>query len=203
VLFQADYFLKKFSFGDAPVPGVKMPSLFDTDKSNEAARQWFVIKKSNIHVSKDNVVYAKVVMGVDARRLTMGKDGYEDAVLQDPNDPAQQHAANFTKNFDKIAEGVPVVHELRECAKAMVMATWLVDRNNLNQNEGSTNKITNKFIQKMVNRFRTNDKLLKGFEPKSIVKVSKIFLEVFFWPHVSGNRPYFITESCGKCHFFI
>lgn len=99
----------------------------------------------------------------------MGKDGYEDAVLQDPNDPAQQHAANFTKNFDKIAEGVPVVHELRECAKAMVMATWLVDRNNLNQNECSTNKITNKFIQKMVNRFRTNDKLLKGFEPKSIV----------------------------------
>merc|ERR1719263_2474987 len=130
VLFQADYFLKKFSFGDAPVQGAKFPSLFETDKSNEAARQWFVIKNSKIHVSKDNVVYTKIKMGVDARRLTMGANGYEDAVLQDPTDPAQQHAANFSKNFDKIADNVPVVNELRECAKCMVIATWLCDRQN-------------------------------------------------------------------------
>ena len=50
VMFQADYFLKKFSFGDAPVEGVKFPSLFETDHSTTGARQWFIIDSGTILV---------------------------------------------------------------------------------------------------------------------------------------------------------
>ena len=47
VLFQADYYLKKFSFGDIQLKGVEFPSLFDEPQNKEdlEVRQWFELDR--------------------------------------------------------------------------------------------------------------------------------------------------------------
>lgn len=136
VMFQADYFLKKFSFGDAPVAGVKFPSLFETDHSSTGARQWFIIDSAKVSLSKDRVIMVEVKMIVDARRLEMGPEGYRDAPLTMPDDPALQHAHHFSECLEQIRDKGPhCVRELYECAKAMTLAKWLIKKKKLRINK--------------------------------------------------------------------
>ena len=149
VLFQADYFLKKFSFGE--LPDLKIfPSLFDhyAAKSSKSSgplggevcnhRQWFVFDE--VHVGRCRVscfeggsapcelLLPSVRVRVEARRLV--KDPvtgrYADAAHTAFDDPAVVHARDFTKHFLEVAARVPVVQELLEVARALTLAKYLL-----------------------------------------------------------------------------
>ena len=104
---------------------MKFPSLFDTDHSSAGARQWFTIASGTVHQAKDHCLFGEVELVVAAKRLEKTEEGYKDAELQDPNDPAAAHARNFTQNLPKIKEFEPSVAELYEVAKAITLAKWM------------------------------------------------------------------------------
>ncbi|CAD7972298.1 unnamed protein product [Amoebophrya sp. A120] len=168
VMFQADYFLKKFSFGDAPVEGVKFESLFATDHSSTGARQWFVIQDGNVTISQDRVFIVDVKMIVDARRLEMGPEGYRDAPLTEPDDPALLHAHHFSENMETLRKKVPSVHELFECAKAMTLAKYLIKKRKLNINvEKILNYLPRPILEEINAVKKTTAHTEKGREPMS------------------------------------
>merc|ERR1711871_1787274 len=77
-----------------------------------------------MQISDDNVLIPTVKMGVEARE----QDGKgNDAKLTRPDHPMVRYAQQFTKNFDLIAERKSVIFNLRECAKATVLAKYLID----------------------------------------------------------------------------
>jgi len=128
VLFQADYALKQIAFGDRRLPGI--PSAFDEDGKSDrrarASRQWFVVRRAGITVTADGALVPQVEMGVEARRLTSGPDGYTDAPYTDPNDPAVRQAVAVTSRFAEVASHVPAAAELFQVARATVMAVYLL-----------------------------------------------------------------------------
>lgn len=131
VLFQADYALKQLCFGDKRLPGI--PSAFDSDDSGcadepRAARQWFTVRSAGVTVSSDGVLVPFVSMGVEARRLTTGPDGYTDAPYTDPDDPWARQAAAVTARFGEVVAQLPVAKELLEVARATVLAVYLLGR---------------------------------------------------------------------------
>merc|ERR1719476_1082974 len=133
VLFQSDYYLKELSQGAYEQPVVGMRSAFDYswDEGHDKewnAREWFVVRKAEVHVSEDNVLIPFVRMGVEAWEQVVGSDGeLTDAKVTRPNHPLVRYAEAFTRNFDLIAERKSVVFHLRELAKASVLAKYLVD----------------------------------------------------------------------------
>jgi len=132
VMFQADYHLKELSFGEYEQPIVGMKSCFeysheDADSSTWSAREWFVVRKAEIHVSNDQVLIPYLKMGVEAREQVLGSDGLEDTPMTRPDHPLVRYAEIFTHNFDLIAERKSVVSQLREVAKASIMAKFLLE----------------------------------------------------------------------------
>jgi len=132
VMFQADYHLKELSFGEYEQPVVGMKSCFEySEKEGEdtewSAREWFVVRKAEMHVSDDQVLVPYLKMGVEAREQVMGHDGLEDAPITRPDHPLVRYADAFTHNFDLIAERKSVVSQLREVAKASIMAKFLLE----------------------------------------------------------------------------
>mmetsp|Transcript_45441 Transcript_45441/g.81761 ORF Transcript_45441/g.81761 Transcript_45441/m.81761 type:complete len:902 (+) Transcript_45441:67-2772(+) len=132
VMFQADYFLKELALGEYTMPVLGMLSVFDWSELEAsdrqwAGREWFVVKKAEVHLAQDNTLIPHVKMGVEAREQVMTKKGLEDAPVTGPNHPLKKFAEAFTRNFDVIAERKSVVFHLRELAKASVLAKFLVD----------------------------------------------------------------------------
>jgi len=132
VMFQADYFLKELALGEYTMPVLGMLSVFDWSELEAsdrqwAGREWFVVKKAEVHIAQDNTLIPHVKMGVEAREQVMTKKGLEDAPVTGPNHPLKKFAEAFTRNFDVIAERKSVIFHLRELAKASVMAKFLVD----------------------------------------------------------------------------
>lgn len=132
VLFQADYHLKELSMGEFEQPVVGMKSCFDyseEEDSNNAwtARQWFMVRKAEVHLSEDGVVIPVVKMGVEAREQVLCRGAMIDAPITRKDHPMAKYAESFSKNFDLIAERKSVVYHLRELAKASVLAKFLVD----------------------------------------------------------------------------
>jgi len=133
VLFQADYHLKELSMGEYEQPIVGMKSCFDYswDEGEDMewrAREWFVVRKAEVHLSQDDVVIPYVKMGVEAWEQVVGMDGnVVDAKVTRRNHPLLKYAQSFTYNFDLIAERKSVIFHLRELAKASVLAKYLVD----------------------------------------------------------------------------
>lgn len=131
--FQADYHLKELSMGEHDQPVIGMRSCFDFARTSDfeegwSAREWFVVRQAEIHVSEDGVVVPYLRMGVEAREQTLGADGaLEDAPLTRPDHPLVRYAEAFTRNFDLIAERKSVVAQLREVAKASVVAKFLLE----------------------------------------------------------------------------
>jgi len=125
--------LKELSMGEYEQPVVGMRSCFDfsfeEDYDEEwAAREWFVVRKAEIHLSEDNVIIPHIRMGVEAWEQHVDADGYlQDSKVTRPNHPLQRYAQAFTHNFDLIAERKGVIFNLRELAKASVLAKYLVD----------------------------------------------------------------------------
>uniref|UniRef100_A0A7S4SMQ4 Uncharacterized protein n=1 Tax=Alexandrium monilatum TaxID=311494 RepID=A0A7S4SMQ4_9DINO len=132
VLFQADYHLKELSMGEYTQPVVGMKSCFDfhVEDGHEVewnAREWFVVRKAEVHLTEENALIGHVDMGVEAREQIAGEKGLEDALLTSPEHPLVRYAEAFEHNFDLIAERKSVVYHLRELSKASVLAKFLVD----------------------------------------------------------------------------
>lgn len=129
VLFQADYYLKELSMGEYSQPVLGMTSCLDLDASSAgrpwSAREWFLVRKAEVQLSREGRLIPRVSMGVEAREQVRGEEGLEDAALTRPDHPLVQYAAEFTRNFDLIAERRSVVFHLRELAKAAVLAKFL------------------------------------------------------------------------------
>lgn len=110
---------------------MKKCSDFSDEYQNKewSAREWFMVRKAEVHLSNDNVLIPFVKMGVEARDQVL-KDGMMvDARVTKPNHPLVRYAQEFTRNFDLIAERKSVIFHLRELAKASVLAKFLVDSN--------------------------------------------------------------------------
>eukprot|EP00408_Alexandrium_pacificum_P062060 CAMPEP_0171168378 /NCGR_PEP_ID=MMETSP0790-20130122/7679_1 /TAXON_ID=2925 /ORGANISM="Alexandrium catenella, Strain OF101" /LENGTH=1106 /DNA_ID=CAMNT_0011633215 /DNA_START=47 /DNA_END=3367 /DNA_ORIENTATION=+ len=134
VMFQADYHLKELSMGEYGQPVTGMRSCFDFSEEQGleqewSAREWFVVNKAEIAVSKDGVMIPRVEMGVEARETIKCATGLQDVPMTRPDHPLVQYAESFTHFFELIAERKSVVHHLRELAKASVLAKFLVENN--------------------------------------------------------------------------
>eukprot|EP00421_Protoceratium_reticulatum_P019196 CAMPEP_0168394328 /NCGR_PEP_ID=MMETSP0228-20121227/19475_1 /TAXON_ID=133427 /ORGANISM="Protoceratium reticulatum, Strain CCCM 535 (=CCMP 1889)" /LENGTH=680 /DNA_ID=CAMNT_0008407733 /DNA_START=53 /DNA_END=2092 /DNA_ORIENTATION=+ len=133
ILFQADYHLKELSMGASEQPVVGMKSCFDLSEEDGhdkewSAREWFVVRKAEVHLSEDDVLIPFIRMGVEAREQLIGPDGcLEDCQITRPDHALVKYADAFTKNFDLIAERRSVFYHLRELAKATILAKFLVD----------------------------------------------------------------------------
>lgn len=131
VLFQADYALKQFCFGDKAYAHLGLPSAFDAQPplgEERATRQWFTVKKAGILVASDGALVPHVELGVETRRLTRCAKGYTDAAHTDPKDPMVRQAAAVSQRFTEIAAQVPVAAELLSLARATVLAKHLLSR---------------------------------------------------------------------------
>jgi hypothetical protein len=131
VLFQADYHLKELSMGECAQPIVGMRNCFDfsEDTGNDqwTAREWFVVKDAEVQVSEDNVLLARVRMGIEAREQIQTPSGVEDAPITRLDHPLVQYAEEFTHHFDLIAERKSVIFHLRELAKASILAKFIME----------------------------------------------------------------------------
>jgi len=132
VMFQADYHLKELSMGEYAQPVLGMKSCFDySDEEGHnqewSAREWFVVRKAEIHMSEDDVLVPFVKMGVEAREQVLKNNVLEDAPITRGNHPLVKYAEAFTHNFDLIAERKSVIYHLRELAKASILAKYIVE----------------------------------------------------------------------------
>jgi hypothetical protein len=159
VLFQADYYLKELSMGEQQQPVVGMHSCFDMIDSLDnlalsgtgpveggksavvggwSAREWFVIKQAKLLISEDGALVPQVQLGVEARELQHGPKGMEDKLVTRPDHPAVRYAEQFTHHFDLIAERKSVIFQLRELARASVLAKFLVEDDDIRKRMGDS-----------------------------------------------------------------
>jgi len=135
VLFQADYHLKELSMGEHAQPIVGMKSCFDISDSESrngtaeewSAREWFLVRKAEVHLNESNMLLPYVKMGVEAREQVVKGNSLEDKKCTRADHPMVKYAEAFTKNFDLIAERKSVIFHLRELGKASVLAKYLLD----------------------------------------------------------------------------
>lgn len=119
--------------GEYEQPVVGMKSCFDYSETDGGAfkawsgREWFLVRKAEIQVSASNVLIPYVKMGVEAREQVVCGNSLEDKQITRQDHPLVKYAEAFTKNFDLIAERKSVINQLRELAKASVLARHLVD----------------------------------------------------------------------------
>eukprot|EP00972_Heterocapsa_arctica_P103099 15193681-Heterocapsa_arctica.AAC.1 len=97
LMFQADYHLKELSMGEYDQPIVGMKSCFDFSDmegfgKDWSAREWFVVRKAEIHASEDDVLIPFVKMGVEAREQVLKNGNLEDAPVTRPNHPLVKYA---------------------------------------------------------------------------------------------------------------
>mmetsp|Transcript_47162 Transcript_47162/g.74540 ORF Transcript_47162/g.74540 Transcript_47162/m.74540 type:complete len:1086 (-) Transcript_47162:73-3330(-) len=131
VLFQADYHLKELALGEHEQPVVGMRSCFDLSDVDVprawAAREWFLVRKAEMHITGSNALVPYVKMGVEAREQIVEGNRLIDKIMTLPDNPMVRFAESFTRNFDLIAERRSVIYHLRELAKASVVAKFLLD----------------------------------------------------------------------------
>lgn len=132
VMFQADYHLKELSMGACEQPVVGMKSCFDFTEIDGLhkewnAREWFVVRKAEVLMTEDNILTPRVRMGVEAREMIVKGDELVDLKVTRPDHPMVKFAESFTQGFDLIAERKSVIFQLRELAKASVIAKMLIE----------------------------------------------------------------------------
>lgn len=132
VLFQADYHLKELSMGECDQPIVGMMSCFDHastqwDAEEWTAREWFVVRYAEVQVDSGGALTPCVQLGVEAKEQVRVGCSLEDAAMTRPDHPLVRYANDFSENFEVIAERKSVMHSLREVAKAVVIAKFLLE----------------------------------------------------------------------------
>lgn len=116
---------------DQPVVGMKgcldLSAEQDFDKT-WMAREWFVVHDACVQLTDEGALIPQVRMGVETReQVTMSDGRVEDALITRPDHPLVRYAKDFSSNFDLIAERKSAIYNLRELAKASVLAKFLVD----------------------------------------------------------------------------
>merc|ERR1719271_1109853 len=99
----------------------------DKEFKEWSAREWFLVRKAEVQASESNVLIPFVKMGVEAREQIVGGKGIHDKQITRSDHPMVKYAEVFTKNFELIAERKSVIYNLRELAKASVLAKHLLD----------------------------------------------------------------------------
>eukprot|EP00408_Alexandrium_pacificum_P063045 CAMPEP_0171175192 /NCGR_PEP_ID=MMETSP0790-20130122/11106_1 /TAXON_ID=2925 /ORGANISM="Alexandrium catenella, Strain OF101" /LENGTH=904 /DNA_ID=CAMNT_0011640069 /DNA_START=53 /DNA_END=2767 /DNA_ORIENTATION=- len=132
VMFQADYHLKELSLGDGAQPVAGMKNCYELSKEEGfekewIGREWFVVKKAEIQMTEDNVMIPRVKLGIEAREISKGTDGYEDVPITRHDHPLVKYAESFSHYFDLIAERKSAIYHLRELAKATCLAKFMVE----------------------------------------------------------------------------
>merc|ERR1712176_1009904 len=75
------------------------------------AREWFHVRRADVHFTEDDVLVPSVEMGVDAREQVWGMDDrLEDVPLTKNDHPLVKYALSFTENFCLIAERKSVIY---------------------------------------------------------------------------------------------
>mmetsp|Transcript_7921 Transcript_7921/g.14917 ORF Transcript_7921/g.14917 Transcript_7921/m.14917 type:complete len:1036 (-) Transcript_7921:84-3191(-) len=134
VMFQADYHLKELSMGEVEQPIIGMKSCLDLSwhgekKEEWCGREWFTVQKAEVQLSEDRVLIPHVKLGVEAREQYLGLSGLIDKKITEADHPLVKYADDFTHFFDLIAERKSVINQLREVAKACVLAKYLTEAN--------------------------------------------------------------------------
>jgi hypothetical protein len=120
--------------GEYEQPVVGMKSCFDfaemeSFEEDWSAREWFTVRKAEVHMSEHNVLIPFVKMGVEAREQFFQDSALQDARITRSDHPLVKYADSFTKYFDLIAERKSVIFHLRELAKSSVLAKFLLEAN--------------------------------------------------------------------------
>lgn len=117
--------------GEFEQPIIGMKSCFDhleiDGKHGWSAREWFLVRKAEVHISEESMLIPVVKMGVEAREQVIRNGILEDKPITQTDHPMVKYAEDFTRNFDLIAERKSSVFNLRELAKAAVMSKYLLD----------------------------------------------------------------------------
>ena len=120
VLVEADHHMKLVGLGEVPgVPGMNsyLDNLVQSDEPAQAVnmlRWWFTTNYQALHSSKDGLAYEVVGPAVKVLSENEIVDKLGNRQQTGKSDPlTQQFAAEFTHNFEMIAERYPVYQELR------------------------------------------------------------------------------------------
>ncbi len=120
VLVEADHHMKLVGLGEVPgAPGMNsyLDNLVQSGKSVQAMqmlRWWFTTNYQALHASKDGLAFEIVGPAVKVLSENEIVDQLGNRQQTGKSDPlTQQFAAEFTRNYDLLAERYPVYHELR------------------------------------------------------------------------------------------
>lgn len=137
VCYEADWLMKRISFGVAKTSGGSVPSYFDlmVDRQGRSAasrkqmsRLWFYPLASRVNVSKEAVLLERFEMGVFTELLYLEVGGKPVADLRDREDaPAEVFSRSLSDNYDEVAQTYEVLETLRGLARLAGLAKGLVE----------------------------------------------------------------------------
>ena len=120
ILVEADHHMKLVGLGEVPgVPGMNsyLDNLVQSDEPTQAVnmlRWWFTTNYQSLHASKDGLAFEVVGPAVKVLSENEIVDKLGNRQQTGKSDPlTQQFAAEFTRNFEMLAERYPVYQELR------------------------------------------------------------------------------------------
>ena len=120
ILVEADHHMKLVGLGEVPgVPGMNsyLDNLVQSDEPAQAVnmlRWWFTTNYQSLHASKDGLAFEVVGPAVKVLSENEIVDKLGNRQQTGKSDPlTQQFAAEFTRNFEMLAERYPVYQELR------------------------------------------------------------------------------------------
>ena len=120
ILVEADHHMKLVGLGEVPgVPGMNsyLDNLVQSDEPTQAVnmlRWWFTTNYQSLHASKDGLAFEVVGPAVKVLSENEVVDKLGNRQQTGKSDPlTQQFAAEFTRNFEMLAERYPVYQELR------------------------------------------------------------------------------------------
>ncbi|CAD7927729.1 unnamed protein product [Amoebophrya sp. A25] len=172
VIFQADYALKKICFGDVHQKSLddhqdgskelrfeSLIDVLDTHHEDESGtRQWFKLTNASVVRTADSVLVPEVTVEVCAMHFVPHPEenisGYVKALhLMDEDAPAQKHATDMTNHMVAIMQVSPEIRELKEVARAVVLAKYLISDQGFQPSEAATQFVPRSVLPE-INRMR-------------------------------------------------
>ena len=135
VLVEADYRMKLMGIGLEKIPCPNMKSFVasvnpGTVARNALFRWYFVPDYERVRMSADKLAMGlegKSVKLVGADEMVTADGGRKEVVVSDS--ASKQFTQGFTRNYDRIADAVPVYAELRNLVDMSVVAAFLQETN--------------------------------------------------------------------------
>jgi len=133
VLLKANSHFKDMLTGNCEQPVSGMQSCMEYAEESRVgtewlARSWFVVRHAEVRIAENNALIPDVGMAVEVREQVVGENGLIETPTTSSTHPLLRYAAEFTRNFDLIAETDRTMYDLQEVAKAVVLARYLLER---------------------------------------------------------------------------